>query len=361
MWDLFCSVVDNYGDIGVAWRLARTLEAEQAVHVRLWVDDLVSFACIEPRVDPLAEAQTVANVEIRAWREPFPDAAPGAAVIEAFGCTLPESFLRAMAERRPAPVWINLEYLTAEDWAASHHGLPSPHPRLPLVKHFFLPGFDPRTGGLLRERDALAPVDAPVPPAPLRVSVFSYENAAFPALLSAWAVGTEPVECIVPEGRALDGARRYFGGAAMMPGSSHRRGMLTVVVHPWTDQPGYDRLLRSCDWNFVRGEDSFVRAQWAARPLVWHIYPQADRAHAAKLEAFLTRYREGLSPEVGGAFASLTRWWNGLEAGSPEAWWRTLRGHGGELQTHARRWADRLAAGPELATALAKFIRERLK
>ena len=43
-WDIFCTVVDNYGDIGVCWRLARQLAAEHGFAVRLWVDDLASFA-----------------------------------------------------------------------------------------------------------------------------------------------------------------------------------------------------------------------------------------------------------------------------------------------------------------------------
>jgi uncharacterized repeat protein (TIGR03837 family) len=74
-------------------------------------------------------------------------------VIEAFGCELPAAYVEAMAGSARAPIWLNLEYLSAEAWVAGCHGLPSPHPRLPLVKHFFFPGFGPGTGGLLRERD----------------------------------------------------------------------------------------------------------------------------------------------------------------------------------------------------------------
>ncbi|MBY0444112.1 MAG: elongation factor P maturation arginine rhamnosyltransferase EarP, partial [Burkholderiales bacterium] len=37
-WDIFCRVIDNYGDIGVCWRLARQLSFEHGFAVRLMVD-----------------------------------------------------------------------------------------------------------------------------------------------------------------------------------------------------------------------------------------------------------------------------------------------------------------------------------
>ena len=42
-WDIFCTVIDNYGDIGICWRLARQLRVDDGQRVRLWVDDLTSF------------------------------------------------------------------------------------------------------------------------------------------------------------------------------------------------------------------------------------------------------------------------------------------------------------------------------
>jgi uncharacterized repeat protein (TIGR03837 family) len=363
MWDLFCEVVDNFGDIGVSWRLARLLDAEHGVPVRLWCDDLAAFARIEPRVDPDAPAQRIGGVEVRRWAEPFPAVAPGEAVIEAFGCRLPEPFLDAMAARRPAPVWINLEYLTAEPWARQCHGMASPHPRLPLVKHFFFPGFGPGTGGLLREQGLVAARDAAqrdAPAGPLRVSVFGYENAAFPRLLDAWARGPRPVKCLVPEGHALAGVRA-FAGAVPAPGERIARGALAIVALPFTDQGGYDRLLWSCDWNFVRGEDSFARAQWAARPLVWQLYPQEAGAHFAKLEAFLDVYGAGLADPARAGILGLMRAWNGSpHAPAVEDAWAAAAA-AMDLRRHAVDWAAHLAAGPELASTLADFIRSGVK
>jgi uncharacterized repeat protein (TIGR03837 family) len=150
--DLFCTVVDNYGDIGIASRLARQLYDEQGVQVRLWVDDLLAFNRLHADLSVQMESQRWHGVEVRHWVSAFPDVTPHDLVIEAFACKLPESFERAMAARVVKPVWINLEYLSAEKWVEECHGLPSPHSSLPLTKYFFFPGFAHGTGGLLREQ-----------------------------------------------------------------------------------------------------------------------------------------------------------------------------------------------------------------
>ncbi|HAF55386.1 MAG TPA: elongation factor P maturation arginine rhamnosyltransferase EarP, partial [Thauera sp.] len=157
-WEIFCQVVDNFGDIGVCWRLARDLARRDAAGVRLWVDDWAVLTRICPAaagMDP-ASGGTLDGVSLRHWTPAFAASVPGEIVIEAFACELPAAQLEAMAAMAVAPVWINLEYLSAEDWVAGCHGLASPHPRLPLTKHFFFPGFDENTGGLLREADLLA-------------------------------------------------------------------------------------------------------------------------------------------------------------------------------------------------------------
>ena len=111
------------------------------------------------------------------------------------------------------------------------------------------------------------------------ISLFTYENPALPALLACWSKGTQPVRLLVPEGRSLTSLRPLFGDAPLLAGSAHRLGNLWLQVLPMGDQAAYDRLLWSCDLNLVRGEDSFIRAQWAARPFLWHIYPQDEQAH----------------------------------------------------------------------------------
>jgi uncharacterized repeat protein (TIGR03837 family) len=373
-WDIFCNVIDNYGDIGVAWRLARQLATEYALPVRLWVDDLPVFARIWPEIDPARDAQVCRGVEVRRWGAPFPDVAPAGVVIEAFGCELPAAYLAAMARQTPSPVWINLEYLSAEPWVRSHHGLPSPHPRLPLTKYFFFPGYEPGTGGVLAERDLIArraaflrdgvepfwaSVGVPARvPGELRVSLFAYENPALPALLTAWAQGARPVTCLVPESRVLAQVAAWLAAPDLHAPAVYRRGRLTLRLLPFMDQDAYDRLLWACDVNFVRGEDSCVRAQWAARPLVWHVYPQADDAHHAKLEALLGLYSRGLSDAAAQALAGMWRTWNGASA-TPDgarAWYR-LDTFLPELERHAEAWCGRLTQAGNLAANLVAFVK----
>ena len=150
-WDVFCRVVDNLGDVGVSWRLARILAREHGKRVRLWVDDLTVLSLLRPEIDPARERQVLEGVEVALLRDAVPDAEIADVVVETFGCDPPPEYVEAMARRARRPRWINLEYLSAEDWVEGSHALPSPNPRLPLVKHYFFPGFTPRTGGLLRE------------------------------------------------------------------------------------------------------------------------------------------------------------------------------------------------------------------
>jgi uncharacterized repeat protein (TIGR03837 family) len=375
-WDIFCSVIDNYGDIGVSWRLARSLVREHGLQVRLWVDDLLALQRMQPEIRPDAAKQVCNGVTVCAWPSAMTATQPAEVVIEAFGCVLPETYVAAMAAQSPPPVWINLEYLSAEAWVTGHHGLPSPHPQLPLTKYFFFPGYDAATGGLLRERDLLAhrarflqdEIDAywqtlglAAPAADeWRVSLFAYENPALAELLDAWAAGADPVTLLVPEGRILPQLAGWLGMADVLAGAAARRGALDVRVLPFTSQDGYDRLLWACDLNFVRGEDSCVRAQWAARPLVWQAYPQAEAAHLDKLEALLACYTESLAPSAAQAVAACWRRWNGvLDAPGMAECWSGLRSQRAELAAHAVAWQTDLAKQPGLADALVEFAENK--
>ncbi len=377
-WDIFCNVVDNYGDIGVAWRLARGLAGEQGLDVRLWVDDLYAFQRIWPAIDADADRQACEGVTVCAWREPFAATVPAQVVIEAFGCALPESYLAAMSGRSPPPVWINLEYLSAESWVVAHHGLPSPHPRLPLTKHFFFPGYTPDTGGLLAETDLSerrsAFLGASIPdfwrqlglaaprPDELRVSLFAYENPALPDLLDAWAADPNPITCLVPEGRILPQLATWLAVPRLQAGDAHRRGTLQVHIMPFLDQDRYDQLLWACDLNFVRGEDSCVRAQWAARPLVWQAYPQAEAAHWDKLDALRVQYTAGLDSAAADAVSGMWRNWNGMPApGGLAACWAAWRGHQAAIERHAADWCRRLELAGRLVGKLVEFAENKLK
>ncbi len=377
-WDIFCTVIDNFGDIGVTWRLARQLADEQRLPVRLWVDDLAAFQRIRPEIDPQRATQTLAGVEIRHWTSPLPDIVPGEVVIEALACHLPDEFVARLAARQPQAVWLNLEYLTAEDWAKGVHGRPSPHPRLPLTKYFFMPGYGPGSGGLIHEtwlperRDAFqAKPDARAAfwaslglpgeaSGEIRLSLFSYENAALPALLDAWAASETPVRTLVPVGKSLPEIAAWFGLTALpVSGARLDRGSLTLHVLPMLEQDDYDRLLWACDLNFVRGEDSFVRAQFAKRPMVWQAYRQEDEAHLAKLAAFLNLYCAGMAPELAALTRDAWRAWN-RESGFGNLWPAWLAAQPA-LGRHAKMWCDHLAEQSDLASNLLIFCKKKLE
>ena len=371
--DIFCTVVDNYGDIGVSWRLARQLANEHGLVVRLWVDDLRSFGKLCPELDAMQDEQHCRGVEVRRWSHDFPVVEPAGLVIEAFACRLPQSYVEAMAAQQHKPVWINLEYLSAEDWVEGCHKLPSPHPALPLNKHFFFPGFTEKTGGLLLEGDLLARRDAfhadagvqqefwrnlGVPERvadELRVSLFGYENEAMEGLLRAWGLGGQPVTVLLPEGRSLPQVAAFFGQSLGKAGDVWQRGKLCVYVLPFVEQERYDELLWACDINFVRGEDSCVRAQWAAKPFIWQIYPQHDGVHLEKLEALRAHYTAGLPPETAHAVRDLWLAWNGGQ--EIAAAWQGFVAQRGLLTRHGAEWARRLSSN-NLALNLLDFSRQ---
>ena len=298
-WAIFCKVIDNHGDLGVCWRLSQDLAA-RGQQVDLWVDDPQALRWMAP--------QGCRGVTVRAWTHPLDLQANdvGDVLVEAFGCEPPAEFLVAWAQhaklRTEPGVWLNLEYLSAQPYVERHHGLISPvlsGPAKGLHKHFFYPGFSAKTGGLLREPmlmerlQQLVPSDwlaglGVVPRANERVvSLFCYEPEALLPLLSQWAKETTPTRLLITAGRASQAVQAVALQLQTQDPNWNAAHHLVLHTLPYLTQADYDHLLGSCDLNFVRGEDSLVRALWAGRPFVWQIYPQHDKAHHDKLDAFL--------------------------------------------------------------------------
>ena len=440
-WDIFCAVVDNYGDIAVCWRLARQLVA--GYQVTLWVDELPDFQQICREVNPALAWQTCFGVEVRHWSDCLPQDVPVAdVVIEAFACELPPAYVQAMAARASAaagdlnappgsgtsspaesafaPIWINLDYLSAEAWVEGCHELVSVHPQLGLKKFFFFPGFTERTGGLLVEPQlalerarfqaqaqmaqdffqeieliTVAGVSAQELAAACKVSLFCYPSAPVESLLAAWSASgsiaikpgqdaastTPPLICFVPfgvadaavEAWAAGGAERISPPGASVPPVTFtssrsstsppfalRRGALTVVRIPFMSQDQYDRLLWACDLNFVRGEDSFVRAQLAARPMVWQIYPQEEQAHLEKLAAFMQQYQVGMTAEQAERMNSLWLHWNkAADEGESQAEdWSVIYKNLPNWQRYAQEWCRKISEKKSLAQSLCQFIQK---
>ena len=368
-WDIFCSVVDNYGDIGVTWRLARQLVVEHGCEVRLWVDDLRAFERMCPDIDVQVSQQWQEGVEVRHWPTEWPGAHSADVVIAAFACQLPLAYMDSMAECDRPPLWMNLDYLSAEDWVVGCHCLPSVKFK-GVQKYFFFPGFRPGTGGLLREagllerRQAFQQDDIAqqqflqtlgvFPAAGARLmSLFAYENPGLVGWLDVLAADRHETHLLVPEGRILGDMQRWLGVGSLAAGDIQMRGALTVQVIAFVRQEQYDQLLWCCAFNAVRGEDSFVRAQWAGRPLLWHIYRQDEDIHLDKLDAFLALYTAALSPSAKAAVVALWQAWN--TQGDMAQSWKMLLEHWPEVSGHAENWCLEQGLQADLATALVQF------
>ncbi len=358
-WDVFCRVVDNFGDIGVCWRLCADLAAREQP-VRLWADDISSLAWMAPR--------GTAGVEVIGWQGDGPDLQPGSVVIEAFGCDPPPRFVERMvdaAAQGRAPLWINLEYLSAEAYVERSHRLPSPQPG-GLQKTFWYPGFNPRTGGLLREpgmvaRQAAFDRDAWLATQGLRrrasgqaveqvVTLFCYDNPALPALLHGLAQTSTPTLLLLTPGPAQRQVRALAAAGALPAG-------IRTADLPWLSQADFDFLLWSADLNLVRGEDSLVRAIWAGVPFLWQIYPQIDGAHGPKLAAFIDAFLDaGGQPAFAAALHAAMLRWNGLAGSGPvKADEAIVLPRAEQWQAASRHWRDHLLGQPDLVTQLLAF------
>ena len=371
--DIFCRVIDNFGDIGVTWRLVRQLQREHQWSIRLCVDDLKSFQRIEPGLDPERAQQTISGVEIVHWCEPAPALEPRPIVIASFSCELPASYLASINAH--ATLWLNLEYLSAEKWVEGCHTLPSLRSD-GLSSHFFFPGFTPQTGGLIREQSLLTARDAwrddqaqqyqmikslGVPDAALRawrpdhatsahpasrgrlISLFCYPLAPLDSLLDVLSEHPQASILLVPQGVVPE----------LAPGI---RGSLHIVRVPFVSQEHYDRILWTADLNVVRGEDSIVRAIWAGKPFIWHIYPQSELTHLKKLEAWLSlselavfaqRVLLEWNREASGP-ALMTALKESLTPAAFEQW-----------RSSTQSLCEKLTKLPDLATSLDAFCRQK--
>jgi uncharacterized repeat protein (TIGR03837 family) len=340
LWDIFCKVIDNHGDIGVCWRLACGL-ADRGQRIRLWIDDASALRWMAPQGHPA--------VQVLPWAQQLATV-PGDVIIEAFGCEIDEAFQAAIKASSGVvqPPWINLEYLTAEAFAERNHLLPSPvlaGPAAGLTKHFFYPGFTTKTGGLLREPGLMQRRNAFVRPSTdvKRISLFCYEPAALAPLMRALGEGPGMAELLVTAGRATAATEAVLAREPEIL----RSGALSITWLPLMTQGDFDHLLWSCDLNLVRGEDSLVRALWAGQPFIWQIYPQDDDAHHAKLSAFL----DWLAAPASLREAHLA--WNGITDHLPpidlDAWRYCV------VAARAR-----LLAQDDLVTQLLRFVEARI-
>jgi uncharacterized repeat protein (TIGR03837 family) len=374
-WDIFCAVIDNFGDIGICWRLSRQLAAEHHIAVRLWVDDLVSFKRICPQVDIRLAQQHIAGVCIMLWA-PTTDWRKhqvADVVIEALACTIPLPYQQAMAQQSKKPLWLNLEYLSAEDWIEGCHALPSPQPHLPLDKYFFFPGFTQATGGLLQEGTLQQQADRFIQDSQAqrefwhslginntteysqKISLFAYDHPQLDTLLQNWQHGGETTLCVIPEGALARQVMMLY--PELEKTSELIVNNLRLKILPFVAQAEYDKLLWACDINFVRGEDSIIRAHWAAKPFIWQIYRQQEQAHLEKLTAFIQRYCASMPAELASPLRQFWLHWN--TDSSLNDSWHKLSAILPQIAEYNRQWRRQLSANGDLASNLVHFVEKK--
>ena len=418
-WDIFCKIVDNYGDIGVCWRLARQLRYEHGLKIRLWIDDVETAKKIITQLDISIDNQICNDIIITKWDENADFSVAADVVIEAFGCELPPAYLAAMVQKQS--IWINLEYLSAEPWIDDFHAKPSPqvfsNANPSLIRHFYFPGFTEKTGGLIREayiatqlqnqiksnlqpveytqqlslinprpqagegaqsrgrratcvdlnavplsnlsfaseREAIKTEEESLKDAALKISLFCYPNAPIYDLFDALQANNHAVHMYVPQSSILPKVAEFFGKELIQVGDKITQHKLIVEILPFLSQADYDQLLRDCDLNFVRGEDSWIRAIWAGKPFIWQPYFQEECTHMIKLNAFLDLFYADCEQKQ--MICEAHRYWSAGQD-SPDVFNALISATINTLDTiqiYTHLQAKNLAHQPDLASQLVKF------
>ena len=370
---LFCTVIDNFGDIGVSWRLSRILHNELGWQVTLWLDDETALRTLCPDLPALPCCY--ADIGLKVWREgeewpQWPYRAD--IVIETFGCHLPDAVKKNIRDQNA--LWLNWEYLSAEDWAVAMHGKPSPQTD-GTAKYFWLMGFDERSGGLLREKNYAELIDFDTDAFRKRLGLpfknapewllFGYRSPIWADWLRMWQDAGEPITLLLAGGQIIDSLKQ----ASAIPsdcltsdGDSLQTGPVRLVRIPFVPQDEFDRLLHFSDGLIVRGEDSFVRAQLTGKPFFWHIYPQDEMVHLDKLSAFWRQIYPLFPSELATAHRALSEELNGKGRLNPHQrlqYWQTLRHGHSRWAAVAESWRDGLFRQQTATEKLANFIKHR--
>lgn len=332
---IVCKVIDNFGDAGFSLRLAKAL-ATLSHRVVLFHDDPVTFQALYP-VDEIAG---LSLQDARDTHNKLKDFGNLDLIVEPFGTSSEQTMHRFDLELKrvcPQTPWVLIDYLSSEDWVEDFHLSQSIDPSTGHVTTFFYPGFTNKTGGLIHfDYPAhLRNMTTRYSGNDLKVFVFSYPNAPLAELMKCCDTTDKNTHI-------------YIAGSKPARIETDR-----VTELAFCPQGDFDDLLAKHDVLFVRGEDSFVRAQLAGRPMIWQIYPTDDGAHAEKLHKFFDRYSEGLTLDCKTALWDCWACWNGLNnTGAFSRSWQMLQIHLPELQAHALQWQSRLFSGPELVSQL---------
>lgn len=373
---LFCNVIDNFGDIGVSWRLAQAVQRELGCTVHLWVDDLCALRALCP--DLPAPPCLHQNIHIHTWRPDDADdvsrlAAPHI-VIETFACHLPDNVLAVIQKNQP--LWLNWEYLSAEASNERLHLLPSVQAN-GLSKYFWFMGFSEKSGGLIREGDFAQRIeyDSRLFRRQIQLGekstpewlLFGYHSPVWAKWLHTWQQHGQPMTLLLAGNQIIDSLKQAHmipAHALLHNGDTFQTACIRLIKIPFVAQQDFDRLLQLADGLIVRGEDSFVRAQLAGKPFFWHIYPQDEKVHLGKLHAFWSKVQPNYPPEIWTAHQSLSDELNNAhELSDPSRLqaWQTLMTHQDTWQQSVAKWQKFLFSQTTATEKLAKFMANTLE
>lgn len=306
--DIFCEIIDNYGDIGVVYRTAKELQKIfPESKIRAFLNRLDEFKKINSQVIDLP-SQNIDGIEYITFdylRDNANKLLTAQVIIEAFGCQIPEEYIEIAYDN--SELLINLEYLSAEDWIEDFHLQSSPLGRGKLKKVFFMPGFTEKSGGVIADSNYLERIqrvlenkefyekkylsDIEDRENKIVGTLFSYEKNFTPLLEDLKKLDKDVVILAMGE-KTQDSLRKILKNFSIEDfRNSLKYGKIEIKFLNFLNQEEYEELINIVDFNFVRGEDSFIRAVLTGKPYMWHIYCQEEYAHMDKIEGFLDKYR----------------------------------------------------------------------
>lgn len=306
--DIFCEIIDNYGDIGVVYRTAKELQKIfPESKIRVFLNRLDEFKKINSQVIDLP-SQNIDGIEYITFdylRDNANKLLTAQVIIEAFGCQIPEEYIEIAYDN--SELLINLEYLSAEDWIEDFHLQSSPLGRGKLKKVFFMPGFTEKSGGVIADSNYLERIqrvlenkefyekkylsDIEDRENKIVGTLFSYEKNFTPLLEDLKKLDKDVVILAMGE-KTQDSLRKILKNFSIEDfRNSLKYGKIEIKFLNFLNQEEYEELINIVDFNFVRGEDSFIRAVLTGKPYMWHIYCQEEYAHMDKIEGFLDKYR----------------------------------------------------------------------
>ena len=351
---VLCKVVDNFGDIGVVYRLSKQLKKINPENqINLVVDDLISFNKICNLVQCDVSEQEVEGLRVFNWNaadychEAFSrnDGELVPVILECFQCGRPDWMEKILFEEKLSRTVhiIMIDYLTAEQYAEDFHCLQSLTRSAKVQKVNFMPGFTEKTGGLVIEEEWH---EVPERKADGPVLVFTYEKD-WRDLVDGWlsacsAIPPYEPKLLVAQGRG----KESFMSAVKACGAD---GLVEEL--PYLNQTEWDKVMKSCSALVIRGEESMSRACLSGIPFIWHAYPQSDEYQLVKVNALLERMRRHFSEED---FEIVERAW--LDINSPsEPSLRPSTGSGTGEERRSNPYSDFFSAVDHLAPSFYDF------